>query len=1217
MRQKVKSKMLAAKGVCCLALCVLMATACGTPAGNNSYLQESTVTPQDSVTITGGKHYSDYATEVQMWEAGKDLSVEIAEEGDVLLKNENNVLPFKSNVKRVSLFGMHSVSLIQSTTGSGAGTTNANGIPESTLPQAMEDAGFKVNTALTDLYNKQYAMGQLANELPESYYTNSVIGTYNGFNDAAIITLSRIGSEGRDLGANNVEGHSDENDHALMLDDNEIALVKHVKKYFDKVIVLINSSNIMQIPELAEPKTEDNLGVDAILWVGNTGNNAIEAVPAILKGEVNPSGHTVDLWAKDFRKGPTWSNFSANTQNKDENGNRMDSYLYYNGEDTGYRSVEYREGIYMGYRYYETVAADMDASDSGTGEQWYEDNVLFPFGYGLSYTTFEWELMDDIAPEGKIETANHTVTLKIRVTNTGSVAGKDVVQIYYTAPYTKGGIEKAEVNLVDFAKTELLAPGESQVLEIQFVAQDMASFDWNDANKNGFSGYELEAGDYKISARRNSHDEVLSVTRTVESNIQCKTDYLTGAEIKPVFVDKYTSVNEPLIENSISRANGLSQPKTSSKEDRTLTAEHKELLDSQETYRSYQDQTTDLWYVNNVPSGWTQSDGKDKPTLTIQDMTGLDMTAPRIENGEVVIAQDEGSQKWEQFMNQMTWEELIPLVESGGGVLADERMGITGTGYADGPVQFSKGTLWACAPITAATYNVELAERQGRMVGNEAYYKDTYFWAGPAMNIHRSPLSGRNQEYYSEDGVQGGMIASAVVRGATSMGLNCYIKHMFLNDQEGNRDVKGGVLTWATEQTIREIYAKPFEMALKQGGSTAIMSSFNRIGNVNSAQNYAMHYDLVRDEWGSDAIWVTDAWMGRYCPVDYMIRSGDPQVLGTPSKSPEVALEQGEWSAEQNCVLVDADAEGTTKFASPTHYAAVRIAAQKVLYIYANSGAIRNGFTGVENDAVMEFDIGCTVSRSLTLEGFEQYEVGNLSVAEGDSLPEGFTIQNGMITGKATEGLEEEVNLVTTIDGYIPLTIPVTIKGVSPIHDSGSDFSKLKVGQSAETLFDNSYYVYGEWNTELTTGTAFWAGARILNWYWLNEDDSESNPREKGAILDCEAQSTDTISCTPEQAANAYRKYEYSYSHEGTLPAGMKFEPTYTTRNGTMGGTYQVMNGYKLVGTPTQAGDFDVTIKLLVPLVNCWPNGSFPNNVSQGLPSYIEVVRTITIHVDA
>lgn len=1192
---------------------------------------------------TNGKYYTDFSSFEEEQLVAKDLAIEVASEGFVMLKNENDVLPLEEGAS-ISLFGMHSISLVTSTVGSAAGTTNANGIEETTLPMAMENAGFKVNPKLIDLYTMHQSLGTTSNELPVDYYSNATISTYNGYHDAAVIVFSRTGSEAVDKRAANVEGHSDPMDHELMLDDNEKALVKHVKEYYPDtpIIVLINSSNIFQIPELAEDKATSEYGVDAIFWIGNPGNNGIEAIGKLLSGEVNPSGRTVEVWEKDFRNGPTWTNFGQQYQNLDENGEAMDAFFYYEGEPTIYANIEYREGIYLGYKYYETACDDMNAAEEGTGDEWYDSQVLYPFGYGLSYTDFAWEIAEPAA-ETVITNPHQIVSMSVKVTNVGNTAGKDVVQIYANPPYTVGGIEKASANLVGFAKTDLLQPGESQVLTIDFVAQDMASFDWNDANENGFSGYELEAGTYSITARRNSHEVVLEEVYTIDAGLNCTTDYTSGEEITPLFVGDYTSVNDSLLNNMISRATGLVQPEPASVEDRTIDADYLALMDNQYTYHSYMDQGYEDWYVfdGGTPSTWTQAATRnegDVAEISILDMTSVDFELD-IENGAVVQGTDEGSLKWEQFMNQLTWEELTSLVRNGGGVVAIPAVGISGVGASETPLQLGGGTLWPCPPIQAATFNLELAEKVGVMFGNEALFKGVSYWQGNAMNIHRSPLSGRNVEYYSQDGMHGGAFAAAVCKGVTSKGVTCHIKHMMLNDQESYRDYNGGLFTWATEQVIREIYARPFEHALKEGNSTGIMGSFNRIGNINAQLNGAMK-SLVHDEWDNRAIFETDAWQGTYCPLDLMVRQGNQQVLGSGSEVPVVDLEIGTWDPELNCVQVSNGGDGT--FPSYTHYAAVRKAAQEILWNYCNGNGIKNGYANLDT-AVVEFDQNAQMSMQINFEGIDYQRV---ELAEGAQLPEGLTMSElGVLSGYSTElgDVSFNVNLIG-VDGYITLeNVPVTVRTVEAVHVNGA--TDVAVGDNVEITIDAPHYEYGMTAGELTIpdvyGTdtltvletdetvidgvdaASYAGDwNIFNWYWVNEEDVfGSGMFSRGFISSNDQETTDTraIMASDIEAGNYYKAFEYGFviSDEDTAELaeyGLTVEPVMASYNG-LHGTYDYESALAITGTPTKAGTVDVTVTFYCPLVRSFPGGGCPNAAPFLSPLCLPITRTFTLNI--
>ena len=1196
---------------------------------------------------TNGKYYTDFSSFEEEQLVAKDLAIEVASEGFVMLKNENDALPLEKGA-RVSLFGMHSVDLVTSTVGSAAGTTGANGIEMSTLPMAMENAGFKVNPKLTGLYEMHHALGTADNELPLEYYSTATTSTYNGYNDAAIIVFSRTGSEGVDKRASNVDGHSDPMDHELMLDDNEKALVKHVKEYYPDtpIIVLINSSNIFQIPELAEDKATSEYGVDAIFWIGNPGNNGIEAIGKLLSGEVNPSGRTVEVWEKDFRNGPTWTNFGQQYQNLDENGEAMDAYFYYEGEPTIYANIEYREGIYLGYKYYETACDDMNAAEEGTGDEWYDSQVLYPFGYGLSYTDFAWEIAEP-ATETVITNPHQIVSMSVKVTNVGNTAGKDVVQIYANPPYTVGGIEKASANLVGFAKTDLLQPGESQVLTIDFVAQDMASFDWNDANENGFSGYELEAGTYSITARRNSHEVVLEEVYTIENGLNCTTDYTSGEEITPLFVGDYTSVNDSLLNNMISRATGLVQPEPASVEDRTIDADYLALMDNQYTYHSYMDQGYEDWYVydGGTPATWTQAAARnegDVAEISILDMTGVDFELD-IENGAVVQGTDEGSLKWEQFMNQLTWEELTSLVRNGGGVQDIPAVGVVAIGASETPLQLNGGTLWPCPPIQAATFNVDLIEELGVMIGNEALFTGTAYWQGNAMNIHRSPLSGRNVEYYSQDGMHGGAFAAAVAKGVTSKGVTCHIKHMMLNDQESYRDLNGGVFTWATEQVIREIYARPFEHALKEGNSTGIMGSFNRIGNINAQLNGAMK-SLVHDEWDNRAIFETDAWQGTYCPIDLMVRQGNQQILGTGSEIPVVDMEIGTWDPELNCVQVSNGGDGT--FPSYTHYAAVRKAAQEILWNYCNGNGIKNGYSNLEG-AHVRYDVNANQSQQIAFEGIDYQDV---VLAEGTTLPEGLTLGDyGLISGATSaEGeMEFDVDLLG-VDGYITLSnVPVYLEIGSAVHVNGA--TDVAVGDNVEITIDAPHYKYGatadafsipagfgndtysipEGTNTIVQGFGGESDASlyegiwgILNWYWVNEDDPfGSGETGRGALAAEDAQSTDTrsISRADIDAGNYYKAFEYGFEIAeediATLESyGLTVAPVMTNFSAA-NGSYEYESALSITGTPTQAGTVEFDVTFTCPLVRAFPNGSFPNAYGQATPLCLPITTTVTLNI--
>ncbi|MBR1814492.1 MAG: glycoside hydrolase family 3 C-terminal domain-containing protein [Lachnospiraceae bacterium] len=1137
-----------------------------------------------------GKFYVDYSSLEEAQEAGHALGVKIAEEGFTLLKNDG-ILPLDASENKVSIFGIRSARMNRSGFGSGSGGGSAI---SNLLGEALTEDGFQVNPKLVALY--QNKVSQMVEdkiyEIGMENYGPSVVSTYASYNDVAILVFSRTGAENYDNFTNNIPGHADEDEHYLQLDDNERLLVQHVKQNFDKVIVLINSSNIMQIPELAEEKTADNLGVDAILWVGSVGQDGCKAIGDILTGKVNPSGHTSDLWEKDFTKSPTWTNFGLNNQNKDENGNRLDTFFYDpDGNATKFASVEYREGIYYGYKFYETAYVD-----AGNDEAAYE-NVLYPFGFGLSYTTFDWEF-DNVKASDVIAAPNQTITVRVKVTNTGDVAGKDVVQVYYSAPYTVGGIEKAAVNMAGFAKTKLLKPGESDIVTIQFYAQDMASFDWNDANGNGFMGYELEKGDYTICIAKNSHEMVDSITRTVAEDILCKTDLTTGEEIVPVFTGSFASVNDALLKNSISRATGMVQPAASTKEDRTLDAETYAAYEAQAEYYSYMDKETDPWYVEKLPASWDQAADDSAPlTLFLKDMADVPYVEPYInENNEVILSDDPDSQKWEEFMNQFTWEELASLpatpditlnrlgaisfsMPRGGTELAPSYS----YGDPDGPIN-AGGVQFPSNPILTATFNKDLAYEVGRVVGNLLLLNGSRGWRGAGADIHRSPFSGRNFEYYSEDGVTAGIIGAEVTKGVTSKGIIAHFKHFFGNDQESFRADYGGVFTWATEQQIREQMAKPFEYIIKYGGTLGLMDSFNRIGAWTQTTNYAVHELLLNKEWNYQGSTESDAWAKQFVPANLMVRGGDDSLLTRDSSFPPCALERGWWDAEAKCVRVAANAEEYQGYdarvgsmLSPTHYFAVRKCAQRLLQTLANSSVANNGYRAEGEGSVVELTLKKGLYNAIQLELPGETNDVTFAFAEDVVWPEGmsFNAETGILSGVPTgEGLND-VSATFTADTWIK-NMKATFKfkiesdlmangenlvpGVAVTKKNGEDLII-----AAETL------TYGN-QLRITNAS----NRRIMNAYYAEDGAWYHNDDDKSAA---------DIVTLGDLGYDEELSRIYKFNVEG-LPEGLTAEYVMTDELGWAArGTYPVNTSVKISGTAA-AGEYDVTVTLYCPHVS-------------------------------
>ena len=1022
-------------------------------------------------TVTGnleakGRFYTDYTTIDEARVVGEQLNIQVASEGFVLLKNRDGALPLSAGERNVTPFGMRSAHLQLVGGGSGAGDGFGH---EWTLKESLEDAGFNVNPK-TFGYYASFSMGAAksgaAYELDPTSYEPFVIGSYRSYGDAVIWVISRTGAEGADLLTANVPGHADPAEHYLELDDNEKLTYAYLKEkrqqgVFGKLIVIVNSANAMELGDM-----QDDDDVDAIIWVGHPGNAGIAALGRILTGEVNPSGRLADIYARDLTKDPTWTNFGSNVHMG------LDNYVYCDGEDTGYRSTEYREGIYIGYRWYETVAADMGEA----GESWYAENVVYPFGFGLSYTSFEWKLADT-AEEAAITSGNDVITVNVEVTNTGAAAGKDVVQVYVEQPYTAGGIEKAAKVLAGYAKTKLLQPGESEIVTVSFSAQSIASYDYSDANGNGFKGYELEAGDYTIDVSRNSHEAVASVKRTVADGILCKTDEVTGREIGNVFsggetvngknVERFKTTNAALEANQATREGGLKQPAASTEEDRTISEEKLEFYNAEETFRAWQDQETDPWYVTSVPATWTQStvptetievtiegtpvrttkmvqhaDGSLNETL-LRDMSGIAYQEPvRHADGSVTEADDEGTQAWTAFMNQLTYEEMASICTQGYYVTIGLPSIAKSEGVdSDGPSQVKAGfynrttpggTLWACGVVIASTFNDDLAYEIGLMCGNEALFLNLSGWYGPGLEIHRSPFGGRNFEYYSEDGVLAGRVASSLIRGAVEKGTHVYMKHMTLNNQEANRNTQGGIFMWCNEQAIREIYIRPYEYSVKYGHANGAMSGMNRVGDSCCYTNFAMLNALLRDEWGFQGAYVTDTlFNSSYHTFDMTVRAGQDIPLGVRPGGYAEPL-SGEWNAEQNTVLIPADEESEENTVpSYTQWFAVRMAAQHILYTIANNGDIHNGMTEA---AFTDMTV------TLNEDGSLKTSVANPDATAGaytvkyytrDELPKSLKLDtDGSLSGTPAEGETfEGFSFVVRVlaDDYVNFHYTVTI----------------------------------------------------------------------------------------------------------------------------------------------------------------------------------------------
>ena len=782
----------------------------------------------------------------------QEVNLKLAEEGFVMLKNENAALPMNKGA-RISVFSKNSVNLSYGGSGSGGFDTSNN----KNLYESLNDAGFVTNPTLKNFYeSSQSGPVRTANssdldngdnqkiataETPQNKYTDAVRNSYADYSDAALVVITRIGGEGFDLPRyqGDSEGAVSPDSHYLELDQNEIDLLTAVTDgTFKRVVVVFNTPSSFEatfLKDSAYAAFADK--IDAAVWIGFTGSNGITALGEILNGDVNPSGRLVDTWAADFTKNPSFVNFGTGCL--PDTTDKYDGGMYY--------SVDYEEGIYVGYRYYET-RGETD------GEDWYNANVVYPFGYGLSYTTFDWTVGDASASEIELGT---TITVPVTVKNTGSVAGKDVVQLYASAPYTLGGIEKAHKVLVGFAKTKLLQPGESETVTVSFDPYSAASYDYRDANSNGFSGYELEAGEYTLYVSRNAHESEKAIALNLAADVQIGTDPTTDSEV----VNRYTD-SENFLDSDWQLDTMLSRADWEGTWPTPQTAQQHAGTD-----RLYEEIRSE---EHNNPTDFDSEEYPwfgEEPTLTLRDL----LPSAEAEGYEPVVSYDD--ERWEELMMGCDEEKMIAIINNGAyHTLAMESVGLPATIHGDGPSGFTcfmskeqvNGTCqYVSEPVMASTWNINLMNELGEAIGEEGTigdkatgqpYSSIY---APGVNIHRSPFGGRCSEYFSEDPFISGMMGAAEVQGIQSRGVLPTVKHFVANEQETHRSI-GGDLSWLSEQALREIYLKPFEYTVKLGETRGIMTSFNRIGTRWTGGDYRLLTEILRNEWGFNGLVICD-----------------------------------------------------------------------------------------------------------------------------------------------------------------------------------------------------------------------------------------------------------------------------------------------------------------------------------------------------------------------
>ena len=783
--------------------------------------------------------------------AATDLCERIADEGIVLLKNDD-LLPL-DNTEALNVFGWASSNPVFG--GAGSGSTS-DAYERVTLLQGLANAGFKTNTELTDFYtayradrpdNAHPTCDWTLPEPPVDQYSTALMDNAKAFSDVALVVFARVGAEGiqdlpDDVSQYNYTDNSasykdyEPGEHILQLSQSEENLLELVCENFDKVVVICNSANVMELDTLNEYKQ-----VKGVLWCPGTGQSGFNSLGSILRGAVNPSGRTADTFPADITKAPYFQNIGSFVYD-----NMSEFPTKSAGVDWTPTFINYVEGIYVGYKYYETAYAEAQA---GNLDFDYDREVVYPFGYGLSYTTFE-QVMSPLSASGD------TLTFDVTVTNTGDMAGKDVVEVYFNPPYYNGGIEKSAANLIAYEKTKLLEPGESQTVSISFRISDMASYD-----THGEGCYVLDQGDYIISINKNSHVILDSKPYSVSTKIVYDEGNPRSSDVTAATNLFQNEMGEGIEVTYLSRADGFANynEAVAAPSNYTLSADYKATFRNISNYDPTEyNNETDAMPVTGQNNG-----------IKLADLRGADYDDP----------------KWEQLLDELTVSEMNELIALGGfQTIAIDSIGKLGTVDCDGPASINNnftgvGSIgFPSAVIIASTWNKELVEEFGASIGTMANDMGVSGWYAPGLNTHRSAFGARNFEYYSEDGVLAGLTAASAVKGAASRGVYAYAKHYALNDQETNRI--GMLCTWCSEQAIRENYLKPFELAVKEGNLMGLMSSFNYVGTTWASGHYSLCTAVPRGEWGFQGMIVTDYFGGRgFMIADQAIRGGTDLML--------------------------------------------------------------------------------------------------------------------------------------------------------------------------------------------------------------------------------------------------------------------------------------------------------------------------------------------------
>ena len=981
---------------------------------------------------TGVYFTSDYASKAEALQAGLDLNERIAEEGMILFKNVDGALPLAKGAK-VTMFGVAGYAPNAGASLNGGDASAGAAVAQADVVSSLKDSGFELNPAVEETYSSLingHGLSTDAAVAPTMDVVSPLIqDSYSEYGDAALVVLRN--------------GDTEKTTHVMQFDDSQLELIELAAEHFEKVIVLLNNVSVMEMKAL-----QDNEKVAAILNIGEGGDNGFAPVGRILNGDSTPSGRTVDTWAVDLTQNPSYANFNVKTaadaHSVDGAGNKV-GYTQFtvDGEPVNTWEVGYEEGIYVGYRYYETRAYE-EAKVGNEG--WWAENVVYPFGYGLSYTDFKWEVTPALA-EGSSITKDDELNFTVKVTNTGDAPGKEVVQLYYTAPYgveetgNETVIEKAYVVLGDFVKTGILQPGESEEVSVAIKVKDMASYD-----EVTDRTYVLDAGTYGIKIAGSAHfgygPNDTEFTYSVAEKQLCNVA-VTGAEI----TNRLDDVTEGFTAEGYSLLRRADFAGTMPDE----YVEYKEISAEEYATYAYDDAKYNAYYdaatIGTIELSDAESRTEEKYSIQLADLIGAPADDPR----------------YDELVAQLTIDELIDLINFGGfnshGIPyigkpysrdTDGPKGWTGN-YTDTNDRFN---YFCSEPMIASTFNKDLLFEMGVIIGDQGIWGNSTIpsgivysytgWYGPGMNIHRSPFDSRATEYYSEDPYLTGAMANYLCQGALTKGCYVTLKHFaFHNDGGGATTYRMGAIgsgspndglaAWMTEQTAREIYLKGYQQAIEEGDARFAMGSFTRIGKTWCGGSYAINQQITRDEWGFDGAVVTDITLYWACNAYQLVKAGSDMMLDAFV----YGLNFGVFLDKNTIMSMDDDARNITLYC-------MQNTAKHILYMVANSNAmqipqgakVRLSNVVEIDDEEVEFVLEnakageAYISAELPVATLNTYYAYSPITYTAEGLPVGLTFEDGVISGTPAAAGNYTVTITAEADGYVPASIelPLTVE---------------------------------------------------------------------------------------------------------------------------------------------------------------------------------------------